>query len=52
MQGGRLISFASHTLSSAERNYSIIERECFAIVSAYISLKFIFRLSCHGDYGP
>ena len=31
-QGGRVVGYTSRTLSSSEKNYSIIQRECLAVI--------------------
>ena len=34
-QGGKVIAHATRTLTTAERNYSMIQRECLAIIFAF-----------------
>ena len=54
-QGGRVVGYASRTLSSAEKYYSVIQRECLAVIFALKQFRHYLlgcRFSLLTDHAP
>ena len=54
-QGGREVGYASRTLSSAEKNYSVIQRKCLAIIFALKQFRHYLlgcKFSLFTDHAP
>ena len=54
-QGGHVVAYASRTLSPSEKNYSVIQRECLAIIFALKQLRHYLlgrKFSLLTDHAP